>query len=216
MSILDDLARRTGTVAVGRFTLEGKLVEYQSGENLPEEAAAAASQFAATIVMLMGTFGATFSELTRLPMVPFYGWLYSGGEMSSMIQGDRWALMRTEQSQFRVKAGEDDPQLGSLLEQPGVRFAAYYAPDGNEIAHAQTIGFARELHRNVTEIVASGTATFRGLGAAFSHLTKTPWAPPKVWIYSGGDWIVAASGSCWVLGEAGEADVLALHGALAR
>jgi roadblock/LC7 domain-containing protein len=216
MSILDGLVDKPGTLAVGGFSNDGKLVDFRATENVSRDLGAMASQFAATVAMLMGTFGASFSELSRLEMVPFYGWLYTGGEMSSVIQGNRWALLRTDQSQLRVPDPPREPTLDALLAMPGVRFAAYYTPDGNEIAHAQTISFDRPLHRTMTEIVASGTATFRGLATAFTHLTKASWGPPKVWVYSGGDWTVAASDCCWVLGEAGEAEITDLHRALAR
>jgi len=216
MSILDDLGGKPGTLATGGFGHDGRLSDYQPNAPLGEAVGIMASQFAATIEMLMGTFGATFSELTRLEMVPFYGWVYSGGDMSAVIQRGRWALLRTAESDFRAPTADEDPLLSQLIERPGVRFAAYYTADGKEIAHTQSIGFERSVHRTVTEIVASGTATFRGLATAFSHLTKSPWGPPRVWIYSGGDWTIAANETCWVLGEAGVAEVLELHHVLMR
>ena len=216
MSILDGLVDRPGTLAVGGFTNDGKLVDFRSGDDVSRDLGPMASQFAATIAMLMGTFGASFSELTRLQMVPFYGWLYSGGEMSSVIQGNRWAILRTGESPLRIPDPPQETTLEALLAIPGVRFAAYYSPDGREIAHVQTLSFDRALHRTVTEMVASATTTFRGLATAFSHLTKTSWTPPKVWVFSGGDWTIAASDCCWVLAEAGEAEIADLHRALAR
>ena len=216
MSILDGLVDKPGTLATGAFSYDGKLLDLRGTEQVSRELGAITSQFAATVAMLMGTFGASFSELTRLEMVPFYGWLYTGGDMSSVIQGNRWALLRTSESELRIPDPPEEPTLDGLVALPGVRFAAYYTPEGKEIAHAQTVDFDRALHRTMTEIVASGTATFRGLATAFTHLTKSKWGPPKVWIYSGGDWSVAASDCCWVLGESGEAEIADLHRALAR
>jgi roadblock/LC7 domain-containing protein len=216
MAILDDLIGKPGTLAVGGFGPDGQLVDFHPPSGAPAAIGPMASQFAATVEMLMGTFGATFSELTGLAMVPFYGWVYSGGEMTSVIQARRFALLRTADSEFRCDAGGDGPLLADLLTRPGVRLAAYYAPDGKEIAHAQSIELERDVRRTLTEIVGSCSTTFRGLATAFSHLTKTPWSPPRVWVYSGGDWSIAASDCCWVLGEAGEAGVLDLHHALMR
>jgi roadblock/LC7 domain-containing protein len=216
MSKLGELLAKPGALAVGEFNRDGKMVGFQSRQGVPKELGAMASQFAATIEMLMGTFGASFSELTRLPLVPFHGWLYSGGQRTSTIQARLWTIYETSASGYCPPDVDEAVGLEELLELPGVCLAAYYTPDGTEIACKQTLGFDRALRATMTELVASGTATFRGLSTAFGHLSKAPWGPTKVWIYSGGDWMIAASPTCWLLAEAGEGDVTELHAALIR
>ena len=216
MSKLAGLIAKPGTLAAGEFRRDGKLVAFQSRDGVPKDLGAMASQFAATIEMLMGTFGASFSELSRLPMVPFHGWLYSGGDRTSTIQGRIWTIYQASESAYRAPAGDEPPGLEQIIEMQGVCLAAYCAPDGTEIACKQTLGFDRALRGTMTEMVTSATATFRGLSIAFGHLTKAPWGPPRVWIYSGGDWTIAASPTCWVLAEAGDADLFQLHAALIR
>lgn len=216
MSKLGALVAKPGALAAGEFSRDGKLVAFESREGVSKELGAMASQFAATIEMLMGTVGASFSEITGLPLVPFHGWLYTGGERTSTIQARIWTIYETSASPYRAPDLEEAPGLESLLALPGVGLAAYYAPDGNEIACKQTLGFDRELRGTMTELVASTTAAFRGLALAFGHLARAPWAPAKLWIYSGGDWTIAASPTCWLLAEAGDADLVELHGALVR
>ncbi len=216
MSKLGGIAAQPGMLALGEYTRDGKLVDFRSEHGVPKELGAMASQFAASIEMLMGTYGASLSEISRLPMVPFHGWLFTGGDRTSIIQDGVWEIFETSTSQYRAPDDADALGLEALGALPGVEFAAYYAPDGTEIAHRQTLDLDRSLHRSVTEIVASASSTFRGLSKAFALLTKAPWEPLRGWIYSGGDWTVAANPSCWVLAEAGESNISELHRALIR
>ena len=214
--LLDRTIGKAGTVAVGEFSPEGKLVGFKSKEGFSPELAAMASQFAATVRMFLGTMAASFSHLTELPLVPYQGFIFSGGDMSSVIRQESWAIVQTRESELAPAGDAVERDLEDILKIPGVRFAAYYAPDGGVIACKQTIGFAPDVRATATQLVASSTAALLGLATAFSHLSKASWTPVHAWLYAGGDWVVAVSPCCWILAEAGEAETQELYRALVR
>jgi roadblock/LC7 domain-containing protein len=214
--ILERTLGKAGTVAVGEFTQDGKLVTYKSSEVFPADLAMVTSQFAATVRMFLGTMAASFSHVTQLPLVPYQGFVFSGGDMSSVIRQDHWAIVRTGESEFRPAGDAGERGLEEILGLPGVCFAAYYTADGAEIACKQTIGFAPEVRATATQLVAATTGALRGMAIAFSYLAKTSWPPLKVWLYAGGDWTISVSPSCWILAEAGVAETQELHRTLMR
>jgi roadblock/LC7 domain-containing protein len=214
--ILDRTIGQAGTVAVGEFAPDGKLVAYKSKDGFPAELAAIASQFAATVRMFLGTMAASFSHLTQLPVVPYQGFLFTGGDMSSVIRQDRWAVVTTAESEFKPIGDAVERSLEELLELSGVRLAAYHAPDGSEIACKQTMGFARDVRATATQLVASSTTALHGLATAFAHVSNGRWTPVHAWLYAGGDWIIAASPCSWILAEAGEAETSDLYRAILR
>jgi len=214
--ILDRTIGQAGTVAVGEFTPDGKLVAYKSNEPFSAELAMMASQYAATVRMFLSTMAASFSHLTELPLVPYHGFIFSGGDMSSVIRQDHWAIVRTSESEFQRAKTAEEPGLEDLLRLSGVRLAGYYTVEGGEIASKQTIGFSPEMRATATQLVASTTVAFRGLATAFSYLSKSSWTPVKAWLYAGGDWVIAVSQCCWVLAEAGEAETDELYRSVMR
>lgn len=211
---LESTLAKPGTLAAGRFTAEGKLVEYRANVELREELAVISSQFAATLSMLLGTFSASYSVLSGIPLVPFHGWTYSGGDMTSVVEGDLWSILRTEASSFRRPAPVREKALHELLSLHGVKLAAYYASDGGIIAHEQSMPLSHELRATATQIVATVVATSKGLAMAFSRLSKQSWTPFASLIYSGGDWTIAASSTRWILADAGECSVEEIYRAL--
>jgi roadblock/LC7 domain-containing protein len=214
--ILERTLGKAGTVAVGEFAPDGRLVTYKSSEAFTADLAMMTSQFAATIRMFLGTMAASLSHLTELPLVPYQGFIFSGGDMSSVIRQDHWAIVRTNVSEFRSTPQDPEYGLAEMLGLAGVRFAAYYTADGAEIACKQAIGLGREARATATELVAATTATFRGMATAFSCLSKTSWTPVKVWLYTGGDWTISVGPNCWILAESGAAETHELHRALMR
>ena len=211
---LDKALTTPGTLAAGRFTPDGKLSAYRSNVEVSEELAAIASQFAATVSMLLRTFSASYSALSGIPLVPLHGWIYSGGEMTSVVEADLWSILQTDASSFRRPAPVHERTLSDLLSLHGVKLAAYYAPDGGIIAHEQSIALSHELRATATQIVATVVATAKGLAMAYSRLSKQSWTPFGVLVYSGGDWTIAASGTRWVLADAGEVNVPEIYRAL--
>ncbi len=214
--ILERTIGKAGTVAVGEFTPDGKLVAYKSNEAFSPELAMMASQFAATVRMFLGTMAASFSHLSGLPLVPYQGLIFSGGDMSSVIRQDHWAIVRTSQSELTPPANSAARGLQELAALPGVRLAAYYATEVGEIECKQGLGLSPPVRATATELVVSTTSALRGLATAFEHLSKTRWTPVKSWLYAGGDWVIGASPCCWLLAEAGEAETHELHRAVMR
>jgi roadblock/LC7 domain-containing protein len=211
---LENTLAKPGTVAAGRFSPDGRLVEYRANRGLSPETAAMTSQFAATVSMLLGTFSASYSVLSGIPLVPFHGWIYSGGEMTSAVEDGVWTILETKESGFRRPEPRQEKPLHELLSLHGVKLAAYYAPDGAIIAHEQSMPLAHELRETATGIVASVVGSVTGLSMAYSRLAKQPWIPFGILIYSGGDWTVAATRTRWVLADAGECSVPEIYGAL--
>lgn len=211
---LESTLAKPGALAAGRFTADGKLVEYRANVEVSADLAAMASHFAATVSMLLGTFSASYSVLSGIPLVPFRGWIYSGGEMTSVIEGDLWSIIRTEASSFRRPEPVREKTLHELVALPGVKLAAYYAPDGGIIAHTQSMPLSQDLRATATQIVATVVATCKGLAMAYSRLSKQSWTPYATLIYSGGDWTIAASGTRWLLADAGECSVEEIYRAL--
>ncbi len=214
--ILERAIGKAGTVAVGEFTPDGKLVAYKSNEAFSAELAMMTSQFAATTRMFLSTVAASFSHLTELPLVPYHGFMFSGGDMSSVIRQDHWAIVRTSESEFRPDAAAEPGGLEDFLRLHGVRFAGYYTVDGGEIACKQTIGLRPDVRATATRLVASTTMAFHGLASAFSYLSKSSWTPVKAWLYAGGDWVIVVNQCCWILAEAGEAEIDELYRAVIR
>ena len=214
--ILDRTIGQAGTVAVGEYAPDGKLVAFKAKDGFSPELAAIASQFAATVRMFLGTMAASFSHLTQLPVVPYQGFLFTGGEMSSVIRQDRWAVVKTGESEFAPAGDAVERGLENLLELPGVRLAGYHAPDGSEIACKQTIGFQPGVRATATQLVASSTTALHGLATAFGHVSSGSWTPVHAWLYAGGDWVIAASPCSWILAEAGEAEPTELYRAVLR
>jgi len=212
---LEKNLERAGAVAAGRFTADGRLVEQRAkSAEVTDQLAGIASQFAATLGMVLRTFTASYSELSGIPLVPFHGWIYSGGEMTSVVQNDVWTIYHTESSSFRRPEPVVERTLSGLIACHGVKLAAYYSPDGQIVAHVQTIPHSQDLRATATQIVASVVGTARGLGMAYSRLAKQSWTPFRSLIYSGGDWTIAATGTRWLLADAGECNVDEIYQAL--
>jgi roadblock/LC7 domain-containing protein len=211
---LETTLAKPGALAVGRFTPDGRLLEHRGNVDVSEQLAGMASHFAATVSMLLGTFSASYSVLSGIPLVPFRGWIYSGGDMTSVIEGDLWSILRTEESSFRRPEPAREKTLHELLSLSGVKLAAYYTPDGAVIAHAQSMPLSQELRATATQIVAAVVGTCKGLAMAYSRLSQQSWTPYRTLIYSGGDWTIAASGTRWLLADAGECSVEEIYRAL--
>src|ERR1051326_2202022 len=124
---------RAGTIAVGEYAKDGRLVAYKSNGPFSADVAGMASHFSATVRMFLGTVAASFSHLTNLPLVPYQGFIYSGGDMSSIIRQDAWAILRTAESDLRPPPDAAQRGLEDLVALSGGRFAGYYGTDGAEI-----------------------------------------------------------------------------------
>lgn len=214
--ILDTTLGRAGTILVGEYAPDGRHLGHKANGEVPDELGAMASQFAATIRMYSVTLAASFSHFTELPLVPYQGWIYSGGEMTAVVRQDHWSILRTAESDLRPDPNAQEKGLEELVKLPGVALAVYYTADGGEIAFKGTLGLGAEVRRLASSLVAATTAAWRGLAFAFSPLSAASWLPTKVWIYTGGDWVIAVGPNCWLLAEAGETDIPSLYRALAR
>jgi len=212
---LESALGRPGAVAAGRFTADGRLVEKLSkSPDVTDDLAGIASQFAATMGMVLRTFSASYSVLSGIPLVPFHGWIFSGGEMTAVIQNDLWTMLHTDDSSFARPDSPTEKTLQQLLACNGVKLAAYYTPDGRLIAHAQSMPLSHELRESGTQIVASVVNTADGLSTAFGRLANNRWSPFGILMYSGGDWTIAATKTRWLLADAGECSIDEIYQAM--
>lgn len=86
---LDELLKIDGVAAAGKFTADGKLVDYKANMDMSPEMAAMSAQFCATVTMLFNTLAGAFAQLSQMSWVPQQGWAYSGGDWTVAIGGNR-------------------------------------------------------------------------------------------------------------------------------
>ena len=184
--ILERTIGKAGTVAVGQFTPDGKLVAYKSNEAFSAELAMMTSQFAATTRMFLSTVAASFSHLTELPLVPYHGLIFSGGDMSSVIRQDHWAIVRTSESEFMPSKGAAEPGLEDLLRaaRRPLRRLLHRRRRRDRLQADDRLPPGRCVPRRPSSSPRRRSA-FHGLATAFSHLSKSSWTPVKAWLYAG-------------------------------
>jgi roadblock/LC7 domain-containing protein len=100
MTKLDELLKMDGVVAAGEFTTDGKMVEFKSSTNMPQEMASMTAQFCATMSMTFNTLAGAYSRLTGTSWTPQQGWAYTGGDMTVAVGGNVGVFIRTENADF--------------------------------------------------------------------------------------------------------------------
>jgi roadblock/LC7 domain-containing protein len=100
MAKLDELLKMDGVVAAGEFTTDGKMIEFKSSMNMPQEMASMTAQFCATVSMTFNTLAGAYSKLTGTAWTPQQGWAYTGGDMTVAVGGNVGVFIRTENADF--------------------------------------------------------------------------------------------------------------------
>lgn len=70
MATLDELLNAKGVVAAGEFTADGKLVDYKSKMDMPQDVATMTAQFCATVSMTFNTLAGAFTQLSDMAWFP--------------------------------------------------------------------------------------------------------------------------------------------------
>lgn len=98
----DDLLKLKGVVAVGEFTLDGKLVSYKTnkGYDLTQEQAELAAQFSSTVTQVFNTLAGAFGKIKEEEWIPQKGWAYAGGDWTVAIGGNRGVFVKTAEADY--------------------------------------------------------------------------------------------------------------------
>lgn len=99
-AILDELIGIDGIVCAIEFSPDGTLVDYRTQVDMPEEQASMTAQYCAAVTMLFNTMASSYSQLSDMHWVPQQGWMYSGGDWTIAIGGNRAVLVQTEEADF--------------------------------------------------------------------------------------------------------------------
>ena len=101
MAILDELLEIDGVIAAGEFTRNGKLVAYKAKIDLSPELAAMIAQLCAPVDMMFGTLAEEFTRFTKeMRWLPPRGWVYSGGDWTVAVAGNRGVFVETAKADF--------------------------------------------------------------------------------------------------------------------
>ncbi|MGH7962111.1 MAG: DUF2173 family protein [Candidatus Binatia bacterium] len=219
MTMLDDLLKIPGTVAAGESTPDGQLVDYRATMEMSPELAATAAKFITTMTMIYEALASAYSEVGEMSWVPQGGWMYSGGEWTVAVSGSHWSICNTAESAFSqlydpTTAAAKTASLGDMLSLGGAVAAGEYSVDGKSVGHKATLDMPPELAAMAAQFCAAITMMFRTLSAIYTGLSKMTWLPAHGWLYSGGDWTIAVSGSYWTMVRTAEADFNELYAAL--
>ena len=100
MAKLDELLKMDGVLAAGEFAKDGKMVDFKSSMNMPQEMVAMTAQFCATVSMMFTTLAGAHTSLTGMQWTPPQGWAYTGGDMTVAVGGNVGVFIKTEKADF--------------------------------------------------------------------------------------------------------------------
>ncbi|NMB84733.1 MAG: DUF2173 family protein [Methanothrix sp.] len=95
---LDELLGFNGVVAAGIFSPEGKLVDYKSKTDMPPEMAKMTAKFCGAVNMMYDALASAYSELYKMKWVPQQNWMYSGGDWTVIISGNRGVFVESSKA----------------------------------------------------------------------------------------------------------------------
>ncbi|WP_440951633.1 DUF2173 family protein [Methanococcoides sp. FTZ1] len=98
---LDELLEFEGVIAAGIFTSEGKLVDYKSKTEMPEDMAEMTAKFCGTVNTMFDTLASAYSQLYDMKWVPRHNWMYSGGEWTVVISGTRGIFVESSKADIK-------------------------------------------------------------------------------------------------------------------
>ena len=206
-------ARDAGVVAVGGYTVDGRLDGFESARGWTEARAAISARFAATGLTVLETIGLGYQQLSGRALTPARGWSYVGGDCAAVVRGGRWAVLDAAAAGFGASARGT---LGELLATGGAQDVGEIDERGGLIAHETKIGLGEELAATGARFVHTVTGIMNGLAEIYSILSDLDWQPPHGWVYEGGDWLVAVGGRRWALIPAEGGDIVAAQRAVLR
>jgi roadblock/LC7 domain-containing protein len=105
--------------------------------------------------------------------------------------------------------------LGELLQMDGVFAVGEFTPDGRLVDYKSNAEMSQEQAAMSAQFCATISMLFGTMAGAFGQLSGMNWAPPRGWMYAGGDWTVAVGGNKGVFVETAKADFNQLYRALA-
>ena len=98
---LDELLKFDGVMAAGIFSSEGKLVDYKSKGEMPEEMARMTAKFCGTVNMMFDALASAYTELYKMNWVPQHNWMYSGGDWTVIISGTRGVFVESSKADLK-------------------------------------------------------------------------------------------------------------------
>lgn len=87
MTTVDDLMKIDGVIAAGESAADGRLVNYKSKMQMPQEMAQMTAQFTASVTMMFNTLAGAFTQLSKMQWVPQKVWMYTGGDYTVAVNG---------------------------------------------------------------------------------------------------------------------------------
>ncbi|WP_445475284.1 DUF2173 family protein [Methanococcoides methylutens] len=98
---IDELLEFEGVIAAGIFSPEGKLVNYKSKTDMPEDMAEMTAKFCGTVNMTFDALATAYTKLYNMSWVPQHNWMYSGGEWTVVISGTRGVFVESSKADIQ-------------------------------------------------------------------------------------------------------------------
>ncbi len=95
---LDELLKFEGVMAAGIFSPEGKLLDYKSNMEMPEEMAQMTAKFCGTVNMMFDALATAYTKIYKMNWVPQHNWMYSGGDWTIVISGTRGVFVESSKA----------------------------------------------------------------------------------------------------------------------
>lgn len=92
---LDELLKFDGVMAAGIFSPEGMLVDYKSKTEMPKEMAQMTAKFCGAVNTMFDALSSAYTQLYKMNWVPQHNWMYSGGDWTVIISGNRGVFVET-------------------------------------------------------------------------------------------------------------------------
>lgn len=98
MPSLEELVNIEGVVFACEFTADGKSSDYRVKMDVPREMADKAAEYIATVTMMFNTLAGSFTQVSHMNWVPQQGWMYSGGDWTVVIGGNKAIFAETSKA----------------------------------------------------------------------------------------------------------------------
>jgi len=95
---LDELLKFNGVMAAGMFSPDGKLVDYKSTTGMPTEMAQMTAKFCGAVNMMFDALASAYTQLYKMNWVPQHNWMYSGGDWTVIISGQRGVFVESSKA----------------------------------------------------------------------------------------------------------------------